>query len=194
MNVESLGAACTEWARTLASDMEPQAAITYLRKAAEYHKDPLDSSFPDRMRAQPEEYQKATYNRRIFESWIIQSTMDEPEAPPIDIKNNVDDDPCPPWDFVYTNLLKRGDGVPKPPKISDLEGCTCIGGCRSDVDVCSCAQRNMQFADARSTTGFLYDSQGCLQEYYFPIFECNEACSCAEYCNNRVSFLHLGPI
>ena len=171
----------------MASHMEPRVAIKYLRRAAEYRKDPLDSSFSDRMRAQPIDYQLASYNRRIFESWIISSSMNEPEAPPIDVKNTVDDTPCPSWDFTYTNLLIRGDGVPKPPKPSDLEGCNCVGGCRSDITVCSCAQKNMQFAEARNTTGFLYDTQGRLQEFAFPVFECNEACSCAEYCNNRVS-------
>lgn len=189
--MEDLDAACSEWAREMATKMEPALAIKYLRKAAEHRKDPLDSSFSDRMRAQPTAYQLASYNRRIFESWIINSTMNEPEAPPIDVKNIVDDDPCPSWDFTYTNLLVRGDGVPKPPKASDLEGCGCVGGCRSDADACSCAQRNMQFAEARDTTGFLYDSQGCLQEFQFPIFECNEACSCADYCNNRVSLIHI---
>ncbi|KIM29229.1 hypothetical protein M408DRAFT_68124 [Serendipita vermifera MAFF 305830] len=114
--------------------------------------------------------------------------MDEPEAPPIDIKNEVDNDPCPPWEFLYTNLLVRGDGVPKAPEKSTLKGCSCIGGCPSDSDMCECAAKNMQLrSEVRTTTGFLYDSEGRLREFDHPIFECNDACACAEYCNNRVT-------
>lgn len=176
----------------MAGFMEPAVAAKYLRKASEYQRDELDSSFCDRMRAQPLGYQNAYYNRRIFEGYMIKNTMDEPEAPPIDIRNDIDNDPCPPWEFLYTNLLVRGDGVPKGPKRSELEGCSCIGGCRSDASVCACAQKNMQFRpDARKTSGFIYDNKGCAREFDHPIFECNEACSCAEYCNNRVSFKFL---
>lgn len=168
--------------------MKPEVAKRYLAKARRLQRDELDSRFADMMRDQLEEYRSSTYNRQIFESWILQSTLDEPDAPVIGVKNNVDSEPCPAWEFVYTNKLIRGDGVPKPPSRDQMEGCSCLGGCYSDPNLCTCAKRqakwNQGYRD--DLLGFNYDSKGELQDLALPIFECNNACSCAIYCRNRV--------
>lgn len=176
----------SEWAGRMAASMHPKVAKRYLAKARKYHRDPLDSSFSDMMRNLPTGYQRATFNRAIFESWILQNTPEESEAPPITVKNNVDDEPCPAWDFTYTNALIRGDGVPKPLAPEVQTGCQCVGGCRSDSSLCACAKRQEHYALEYGNSGFLYDSEGRLVHTELPIFECNDACTCAIYCRNRV--------
>lgn len=184
---------CTEWAKEMAENMPAPVARRYLIKARKYHRDELDSSFTDRMRDRPIEFQRSTYNRDIFESWILQSTLDEPNAPPISVKNTVDEEPCPDWEFFYTNKMVRGDGVPKPLPAEKKDGCKCIGGCYNDVNKCACAARQDKYIRGvrEDITGFLYNDQGQLQELQLPVFECNDACSCADYCRNRVCLVLL---
>jgi histone-lysine N-methyltransferase SUV39H len=173
----------------MAAEMKEADARKYLQRARKYHRDELDSSFTDRMRDRPIEFQRSTYNRDIYESWILQSTLDEPNAPPIGVKNTVDEEPCPEWEYFYTNKMIRGDGVPKPLSSNKREGCSCIGGCYSDINICACAARQEPYNHAvrEDLHGFLYNEHGQLQEFQLPVFECNDACSCAEYCHNRVS-------
>jgi histone-lysine N-methyltransferase SUV39H len=176
----------SDWAKLMAQEMETNVAQRYLAKAQKYKRDEVDSSFLDNMKDRPIEWRMASHNRGIFESWIIQSTPDEPEAPPIIIKNLVDDDPCPEWEFFYTNRYVRGDGVPKPLSVDQKIGCSCIGGCKDDPNLCSCALKQEKYGRDYDITGFLYDKEGRLKFPGLPILECNEACTCADYCNNRV--------
>ncbi|PVG00089.1 SET domain-containing protein [Serendipita vermifera] len=167
--------------------MEETEGRLYLTKAKKYIRDEIDSSFLDRMKDRPIEWRMASYNRGIFESWIVQSTPDEPEAPPITVKNLIDDEPCPVWEFFYTNKFVRGDGVPKPPSPDQRTGCSCIGGCKDDSSSCACALAQEKYGKEYDVQGFLYDQDGCLKFIGPPILECNEACSCADYCVNRVA-------
>ncbi|KAG9220051.1 hypothetical protein CCMSSC00406_0007911 [Pleurotus cornucopiae] len=60
--------------------------------------------------------------RTVLEAAIGENTAeDEPNAPPISIVNNFDDEPCPPWEFYYTNLMWHDEGVP-PPDMTGLKG------------------------------------------------------------------------
>lgn len=183
---------CSDWALRIAKDMNPRTAKAYLEKARKHWRDPLNTSFVDRLRDLPIEYQLATYNRNVFASWILQSTMeDEPEAPPIDVINTVDDEPCPAWEFVYSNQMVRGDGVPKPLTADQKEGCSCLGSCPADPTKCACVRKQDKYSAILDVKGFLYNAEGRLVEEQLPIFECNDACSCACYCTNRVRTKHV---
>ncbi|KAG8813896.1 hypothetical protein FRC17_001398 [Serendipita sp. 399] len=178
---------CTDWATTMAASMKPAEAKRYLDQARQYPRDPIDTSFSDMMRDLPQSYLQATSNRHIFESWVLQNTSEEVDAPPIGVRNNVDEEPCPSWDFTYTNKLIYGDGVPKPLSPDEQEGCGCQGGCIPDPDKCACARRQKSYTGEWITPCFLYNLQGkYMPDEQHPIFECNDGCSCATYCNNRV--------
>ncbi|KAH9892737.1 hypothetical protein C8Q73DRAFT_649479 [Cubamyces lactineus] len=121
----------------------------------------------------------------IFEAEIRANTADdEPYAPPIHIVNEVDDEPTPPLEFYYSNLMWHGEGVPKPDH-DNLEGCDCIGPCDPLSKTCSCVKRQRKYWDGPGG-GFIYDKKGKLRAHEYPIFECNMNCACSEDCPNRV--------
>lgn len=168
--------------------MKPRIAKWYLEMALKYPGDPLPSRIPNMMSNLSENFRGATVNRSIFESWMMEATLqDEPEAPPILCKNEVDDEPCPPWEFCYTNKMIYGHGIPKPKPIPKEKGCRCVGGCRSDTAVCSCAATQTKLSEELDMYGFLYNKEGKLLEQQLPVMECSDACGCAPYCMNRVS-------
>lgn len=133
--------------------------------------------------------------RKVFASMITSNTMhDEPDAPAIEIINNVDEDQSPPFEFYYTNLMWHSDNVPKA-DFNQLQGCDCYPTC-ADSKTCACAQR--QIAHARKAgyegNGYLaYTTNGRLKPGYhgYPVMECNEMCRCEDDCKNRVSCLDL---
>ncbi|CDO69199.1 hypothetical protein BN946_scf185042.g101 [Trametes cinnabarina] len=121
----------------------------------------------------------------VFEAEIQANTaQDEPDAPPIYIVNEVDDEPTPPLEFYYSNLMWHGEGVPKPDH-DNLQGCDCVGPCDPTSKTCACVQRQRKYWDGGSS-GFIYDRKGKLRQHEYPIFECNMNCSCSEDCMNRV--------
>ncbi|TFK90557.1 SET domain-containing protein, partial [Polyporus arcularius HHB13444] len=121
----------------------------------------------------------------IFEAEIRANTAeDEPNAPPIRIINEVDDEPTPPLEFYYSNLMWHGKGVPKP-DYDALQGCGCNGPCDPLSKTCACVRRQKSFLDGPSS-GFLYDKKGKLKLHDYPIFECNMNCGCSDDCPNRV--------
>lgn len=146
----------------------------------------LPHALQDHLNALPAVYRATEMARTIFEAAIRESTVnDEPDAPPIEIWNNVDDEMTPPWEFHYTNQMWHGDGVPGP-DIKNLQSCDCEGACDPTSKTCSCVKRQSKYIDR---TGFVY-SRGRLKEpVNFPIFECNDFCGCGDECSNRVSIL-----
>ena len=123
------------------------------------------------------------YERTIFKAIMRGNTADqEPDAPAIDIVNNVDSDPCPPFEFYYTNYMWHSDSVPQL-DASKLKGCGCYPVCLPDSH-CSCLKRQQKFYD-ESMSGFNYH-QGRLKYEEYPIFECNALCGCDDTCSNRV--------
>ncbi|KAJ7243041.1 hypothetical protein C8J57DRAFT_1083889 [Mycena rebaudengoi] len=125
--------------------------------------------------------------RHVFEAAIRENTAeDEPNAPWIDVINEVDDDPTPPWEFYYTNRIYYGEGV-DPPDITQLTGCDCIGKCDPKSKTCACLQKQAPFLEDFVPPGFAYDNKGRLRTPGTPIFECNSLCRCDdEECKNRV--------
>ena len=123
--------------------------------------------------------------RTIFETAIAENTADdEPDAPKIQIINNVDLEPTPPWEFYYTNKMWHGEGVPAP-DVSRIVSCDCMGRCDPKSKTCACLKRQQEYT-AEYTPDFVYDNRGRLKVQYVPIFECNDLCGCSEECRNRV--------
>ncbi|OCH88882.1 SET domain-containing protein [Obba rivulosa] len=139
----------------------------------------------DRINALPAAARRADRMQvKLFEAAIAENTADdEPNAPPIRVINEIDDELTPPYEFHYSNLLWHGPGVPLPDE-KNLVGCDCIGPCDPLSKTCACVQRQQQECDF--INGFLYDARGRLRVHEYPIFECNAMCGCSEDCINRV--------
>lgn len=127
--------------------------------------------------------------REVFLRVIENNTLDEPSAAAITMSNPVNDDPCPPWEFYYTNRMVYGHKVARGDK-SKLKGCDCVSGCASDSATCACLQRQRRYFRLQGrhfdSYGFNYNAQGRIIDYRFPVFECNEECGCDETCLNKV--------
>lgn len=125
----------------------------------------------------------------VFEAEIHANTADdEPYAPPIHIINEIDDEPTPPVEFYYSNLMWHGEGVPKPDH-DNLHGCDCFGPCDPTSTTCACVKRQREYQWDQG--GFIYDKKGKLRAHEYPIFECNMNCGCTEDCMNRVCLVQF---
>lgn len=155
----------------------------------------LPHELQDRVNALPQSYRDSPQATVLFEAMIDEAMDDELGAPPISVINEVTDEGAPPWEFVYTNQMWYGEGVP-PPDIKNLKSCGCVGRCDPKSKTCGCAKRqrhhlkryiaNNTIPDTWNGVPFLYDSKGSLQFFGMPIFECNDFCGCDEDCPNRV--------
>jgi hypothetical protein len=153
----------------------------------------LRFNLQDMMTSLPEKVRLAgDMQLSVFRSMIKEGThSDEPHAPDINIINEIDDEPTPPFEFHYTNQLYHGQGVPKP-DLDNLTYCNCIGGCNPESNKCPCVRRQREALKTALDfdSGCAYDENGRIQHAYhdFPIFECNALCRCDdEFCRNRVS-------
>ncbi|KZT28936.1 SET domain-containing protein [Neolentinus lepideus HHB14362 ss-1] len=144
----------------------------------------------DHINSLPPSYLKSDFVREIFEAHISESTAeDEPDAPQIRIYNPIegDDETSPPWEFHYSNHMWHGEGVPAP-EYSKVR-CSCKGPCDPKSKTCACLRRQEGYTrDAEGAKGFMYDNKGRLNMklMQYPIFECNDLCSCSDECRNRV--------
>ncbi|OAX38802.1 SET domain-containing protein [Rhizopogon vinicolor AM-OR11-026] len=155
----------------------------------------LPHELQDRVNALPQSYRNSDQARLLFEAMIDEAMDDELNTPPISVINDVTDEGAPPWEFVYTNQMWNGEGVP-PPDIKNLKSCGCVGRCDPKSKTCSCAKRQRRHLKQyieddtipKTWNGapFVYDGKGCLQFFGLPIFECNAFCGCDEDCPNRV--------
>ncbi|KAK7692716.1 hypothetical protein QCA50_004349 [Cerrena zonata] len=129
----------------------------------------------------------AETKRKIFKAIISKNTeQEEPNAPPIDIVNTVDNEPTPAYEFHYTNLMWHSENVGKP-DFDALQGCGCRGVCNPKR--CACAKRQREQLDydpELKDYGFVYDKNKRLRVHQYPIFECNAFCGCDDDCQNRV--------
>lgn len=127
--------------------------------------------------------QNPEYHRCIFKAMMQSSTAEtEPHAPQIDIVNEVDEEPCPPPEFVYSNHIWYSDNV-LPRDAPRLEGCGCYPVCMSGSS-CSCLKKQQEVYD-EGMSGFNYSGNRILHDEY-PVFECNAMCGCDDDCGNRV--------
>ena len=158
----------------------------------------LPFNLQDQMMALPDQFRRAEgMALAAFKSEIlVASSTDEPGAPPINIVNEIDDEPCPSFEFHYTNKMYHGEGVPKP-DLAHLDHCNCIGTCRPETCPCAQKQRKWMHLDLWAKKEpvpfggtFIYDRDGRIVPDFHdnhPIFECNAKCRCDdEWCQNRV--------
>ncbi|KAJ6460943.1 hypothetical protein C8R45DRAFT_535752 [Mycena sanguinolenta] len=152
-----------------------------------YYARDLVSELHDYIHSFGESFRMSPHMRHVLESAIRENTADdEPDAPWIDIINEVDDEPTPPWEFYYTNKLWVGEGV-DPPDMTKLVGCDCKGICDPKSKTCSCLLKQKEYAAGYFSDGFAYDNKGRLKRDGIPIFECNSLCACDDdECKNRV--------
>lgn len=172
--------------------MKPQEiAKKYLQLARQYPGAELDTAFIDRLKARPQEWAASTHDRDLFEAWMDQNMAKyNTLSPLIRCINVVDNDPCPPWEFVYSDRMHYGNGVEKPSDAVPEDGCNCWPVCRANNPDCVCVQKQVEWTDDGKK--FLYvpddDGEGLVQTTEpFPIFECTSGCRCTEDCINRVS-------
>ncbi|KAJ6535936.1 hypothetical protein DFH09DRAFT_98051 [Mycena vulgaris] len=152
-----------------------------------YYAKDLVSLLHDYINASDEYSRGSPHMRHVFESAIRENTgEDEPDAPWIEVVNDVDDEPTPPWEFFYTNKIWLGEGI-SPPDITKLVGCDCKGRCDPKSTTCTCLRRQNSFLTNFYDHGFAYDNKGRLRTPGPPIFECNALCACDDdECKNRV--------
>jgi len=146
----------------------------------------LPHEYEDHVNALQPEFRRLPQMRKVFEAMVVENTVhDEPNAPPIHIHNNEDDDPSPDWEFHYSNSMWYGEGVPGP-DLKNLVGCDCEGQCNPQLHFCECSElQHSLYPDM--DTDFAYNTDGTLHYQNVPIHECNDLCSCDETCPNRVS-------
>ncbi|KIO32252.1 hypothetical protein M407DRAFT_67079 [Tulasnella calospora MUT 4182] len=142
---------------------------------------PLDSSLADSMNRTSADFTEDPGRRAIFQEMI--RTRDR-GAPPITVVNDVDKEPCPPFEFDWTNEMLFGEGVPRKDK--DLKGCGCLGPCDPYSKTCACIVRQNYWLGEIGEGGFAYGPDGQIMFCHAAVFECNEACGCSEDCQNRV--------
>lgn len=150
----------------------------------------LPTALPDSINRLSEYTRMNPGLRDVFRAYMLENIMDdEANAPDVEVINNIDREPTPLFEFVYSNRIWYGEGVPLP-DYSKLQGCGCIGKCDPRSKTCSCAQRQRKYCDMED--GCVYDKFGRLKYPGYPIFECNEMCSCDDECRNRVG-VHRSP-
>ncbi|THU93297.1 SET domain-containing protein [Dendrothele bispora CBS 962.96] len=145
----------------------------------------LPHKFQDHINFMSELARKYPQWSKNFEIMVAETNArDEPEAPPITLFNEVDDEPAPPWEFHYTNKMWLGENVP-PPSYKALKSCGCVGKCDPKSKTCECVKRQEELTGFYQS-GFLYEKNGLLKQAGLPILECNSLCGCDEDCMNRV--------
>ncbi|KAF9044746.1 SET domain-containing protein [Hymenopellis radicata] len=147
----------------------------------------LPSRLQDYINNRPAESRGHPQMRRLFEHEIyINSADTEHDAPEIKVENSVDDEPCPPWEFYYTNEMWHTDDIP-PPTREGLVGCDCVGDCSTNKN-CACRKHQLEKAGEYASGDFAYHPDGRVKvdARGVPIWECNDMCRCDGHCVNRV--------
>ena len=136
----------------------------------------------------PPSHRNSPYLRELLKHAIFHNTRDEEDAPAINIVNDVDGEVIPPWEFHYSNKIWHGEGVP-PPNVDDLYGCDCVGVCDPNSKTCACVRRYYEISKDKDykLNGKVYDNDGHLVHFGWPIYECNDLCRCSDMCKNRAS-------
>ncbi|KAG8720934.1 hypothetical protein FRC08_017171 [Ceratobasidium sp. 394] len=128
--------------------------------------------------------------RGTFEGFMDEAMREnEPCAPAIPVENRVDDQPCPPWEFIYCNRVLYGQNVPRPDHDA-LVGCNCLGPCNPNNKDCSCVQKQEAWLAASQGlsdySGFAFDENSRIRFHHGAVFGCNSKCTCDLECRNKV--------
>lgn len=175
--------------RTLASSSSSTIIKDIIPSPAYHRLSDLPTTLLDYVNNIPDSIKGTLVFRQMFEAVIAENTaQDEPDAPPITVINEIDDEPTPPWEFFYSNKVWYHKDVP-PPDYNKLVGCDCVGECDPTSTTCACLrrQKNLWPDGADSGFGFSYDKDGILKNWDETIVECNDLCQCTSKCRNRVS-------
>ncbi|KAJ7600610.1 hypothetical protein C8J56DRAFT_766952, partial [Mycena floridula] len=147
----------------------------------EYHRSKdLQTSLQDHINTMNSAARYHETLRSVLEACIHAA---EPHLPPITLENEVDHEPTPPWEWVYTNHMWYAEDVP-PPSLDNITSCGCIGKCDPKNKNCKCVKRQEKWTK-EYCSDFAYDKQGKLKQPLIPIFECNDRCRCDDDCRNR---------
>jgi histone-lysine N-methyltransferase SUV39H len=148
----------------------------------------------DLVNSMPESYRNSPGIRVVFQAFMDQMMREnEPSAPEIPIENEVDKQPCPPWEFVYCNRVLYGENVPRPDRDA-LEGCDCLGPCNPENKDCACVRRQeayfAQNENVSEFSGFAFSPNGTIKYHGGAVFGCNSKCTCDPECQNKVSLIY----
>jgi histone-lysine N-methyltransferase SUV39H len=174
------------------SDLSPSKQIAQTKDEILIPGEELVTWRVDLVNSMPESYRKNPGCRAVFEAYMDDAMREnEPRAPQIRVENDVDSEPCPPWEFVYYNRMVYGTNVPKP-DLDALEGCDCLGPCDPENKDCACVRRQERyFAENPGLdeySGFGFQQDGEIKYHGGAIFGCNSKCTCDLECPNKVSF------
>ncbi|KAF5354317.1 hypothetical protein D9756_007343 [Leucocoprinus leucothites] len=148
-----------------------------------YSSKDIPTSLPDSINRLSEYTRREAGIRDVFQAFILENICDdEAGAPEIEIINEIDAEPSPVFEFNYSNRMWYGEGVSMP-DYSKLKGCDCIGRCDPKSQTCACAIKTRSYLEI---DGCVYEKNGRLKHPRYPIFECNDLCSCEGDCRNRV--------
>ncbi|KAF8597511.1 SET domain-containing protein [Ceratobasidium sp. AG-I] len=144
----------------------------------------------DFVNSMPDSYRNSLGSRAAFEAFIEDAVREnEPCAPEITIENEVDHQPCPPWEFIYYNRMVYGTNVPRP-NPNALQGCDCLGPCDPTNRNCACVRRQEQYFEENpglsDFSGFAFKPDGTIKYHNGAVFGCNSKCSCDLECQNKV--------
>ncbi|KAL9933049.1 hypothetical protein V8E36_008304 [Tilletia maclaganii] len=134
------------------------------------------------------------HHRALWLAWVMEH---ERSAADITLSNDIDAEPCPPWDWCFTdkyiadNLTSQRDEADESvEKATPLRGCSCDDD-SCDPATCECFAR-LKLMDPitwSAETDFAYNRFGRLRNGHFEqcvILECNDSCGCSASCRNRL--------
>lgn len=152
-----------------------------------YYAKDIPTSLPDSINRLSAYTRRNAGIRDIFRAFILENICDdEGGAPEIEIINEVDAEPSPVFEFNYSNRMWYGEDLTMS-DYSELQGCECIGRCDPKSQTCACAIKTRSYLEI---DGCVYEKNGRLKHPRYPIFECNDFCSCDDDCRNRVGFVN----
>ena len=156
-----------------------------------YYAEDIPTSLPDSINRLSVYTRRDAGIRDVFRAFMLENICDdEGGAPEIEIINEVDAEPSPVFEFNYSNRMWYGEDLTMP-DYSKLKGCECIGRCDPKSRTCACARKTRSYLEV---DGCVYEKNGRLKYPRYPIFECNDFCSCDEHCRNRVSFSNFNCV
>lgn len=177
--------------------LSPSKQLAQRKDASLIEGEELDTWRVDFVNSMPESFRTGLRSRVVFEAFIEDGVREnEPCAPAITVENEVDSQPCPPWEFVYYNRMVYGTNVPRPDP-NALQGCDCLGPCDPTNKNCACVRRQEKYFEDNpglsDFSGFAFKSDGTIKYHNGAVFGCNSKCSCEPDCQNKVSSTCIYP-
>ncbi|KAG8733822.1 hypothetical protein FRC12_018743 [Ceratobasidium sp. 428] len=172
------------------SDISPSKQLAQKKNEIVIPGEKIDTWRVDIVNSMPESYRNNPNVRVVFEGFMDEAIREnEPCAPAIPVENDVDNQPCPPWEFVYCNRVLYGENVPRADRDA-LVGCDCLGPCNPNNKDCACVKKQEAYfsgtEELSDVSGFAFNEDGTIRFHHGAIFGCNSKCSCDLECRNKV--------